>query len=460
MKTSRSSKINRLKAETRVLLHLMSHPRLAANIDKEIFFSDFGEYVFLEIVNLSSEGVYQINPSMLEDAIDNRTDLTGNFIKFSNQYEAYQKLSSAKQHDMYIYNKEKLEKLHTAEELGLWLEVASQQLYEGADPDDVLFSIKNLNSYNAGRVIPSTKIGLESIFQPNINNIKTGIDKLDYLGGLSRGNMIAIAADSGMQKTMWSLWFVIHMLQINPSMKAIYFEKEMPAHDIYIRILAYLTKKPIQEILSIGLTNDASMRSSLMSAFQNATEREVYKSLIDRLKVVPSTHFYTANDMWKIVEKERADIWVLDYATMLMNDGAEKNYDLYMKKEFLTMKNMLGQTNSVGIVLSQLKQTNSVDLRRYKVPLINDMEWGKTLKQFSTYVFGLFSPKIYHPDNPNIENEWFYLIPNKSRNGKLEPIPFLAEPSICTYNIPTEPDERRMIGWLTNYRGKYSDKAK
>lgn len=267
----------------------------------------------------------------------------------------------------------------------------------------------------------------------------SGIAQIDNdTGGWLRGNMMALAGDSGSQKTMLSMWLSLQSLMANPEQRLLYFEKEMPITDVARRLVSHLlaidsrelmrmTNKPLEhadEILRL-VENIKSALGDVANPVADALQRFI---------PIEREMFKNAADMWEIVETYKADMWVLDFATMLEPESGTID-DNSMRHEFVTLKAMLENTNTFGIVLSQLKQSNGVDGRANKIPLIGDMEWGKHLRQFASWIFSIFYPSYYGYNKPR---DWFYMVSRKTRHGGGLVIPLLSYPEYCDF---TEPDD-------------------
>lgn len=312
-----------------------------------------------------------------------------------------------------------LRELKQKYEILQYINLVVEDIYNAKDKKQIsnaISSLQNLERIDYFDLLPSIKGLIDYVFEDN-NYILTGIQEIDQSGGIAKGNMISIVADSGMQKTMLSLWWLIKMLEINKDMRGAYFEKEMPATEIAKRILSYLLQIP----------NNAIKNEETKKLWNENKDKF---EILDRLIIVPNTKFENADDIKRIIKKEKINIWVLDYLTHLYPSESKESYDLFLKDQVIKMKNTLNETDSIGIIISQVKHTSNIDTRINKIATIGDMEYGKMLKQNSSYIFSLFYPHYYYND---INPEWLYLIPKKTRDGKLNIISLISKPEICTY---------------------------
>lgn len=281
----------------------------------------------------------------------------------------------------------------------------------------------------------------------NDDSFKTGIAQIDdEMGGLCKGNIMSISGDSGTMKTMISLWMVLKMLKANPNFKAIYFEKEMPVKEIGKRILAQLLKVPQKTLMYASVEKQDEIANALLN--KAAEDEYIMGILTDRLIVVPNNKFETAADMVDIIKYYQCDIWCLDFLTML-GEESNKDYYTFLKEQMGVFKNTVIQTNSLGIILGQLKQS-SVDGRANKIPLRQDIEWGSKLKQYSAYMYSAFFPSLYY-DSDVVPESYYYLIAQKDRHSKPKDLYFEAIPELCDFVEPVL-DFSSMKDWLHAYR--------
>jgi len=125
--------------------------------------------------------------------------------------------------------------------------------------------------------------------------------------------------------------------------------------------------------------------------------------------------------------------------------------DETMRQQAILLKNAVLDTDTFGIILSQLKQSNNVDQRVNKVPLIGDMEWGKHLRQYSTGVFSILYPQHY---KITVEPWYFYLVSRKTRHGKSIIVPLKSFPETADFFEPNLPEKKAMMKWIESYMHK------
>lgn len=346
-------------------------------------------------------------------------------------------------------------------DIGMELNYASELLRRGK-VKECIAHVKSLPFRNT-KILRSTKdLMIEAV--DKTNGFRTNIETIDNVyGGLIKANLMSIFGDSGAQKTRFSLWLCLSILMANPEFTCLYFEKEMLEKDIASYITQHLVEISMDEILHMCLDDNNSRREQLKETIQIAMETDdELVNAIKRLHVVPLTSFYTATDIYEWVESKKPDIWCLDYLTLLREkkQGREENRTENVERSLMILKECTLTTNSFGIVLSQLNK-GTVESRFNKIPIVDDMPYGNSLKHFSAYIWALFYPRKYYPHGlllDDFENERtdFYLINHKTRHSDLVDIYFRSNPAHLRYSEITKEnsakDQYRMEQWITKYQ--------
>jgi len=279
----------------------------------------------------------------------------------------------------------------------------------------------------------------------NTKTYKTNISDIDEQGGILGGDLITIGGESGHEKTMISLHMMLEFLIANPTAKGIYFEKEMPKEVINVRAVSRNMFLDSQSIIKKIQEQDIEFMKKVEERLKDP--ENLLSDAMNRLVIKGPNDFSNAFDMIKEIEKHDANIWVLDYLTLL--EGKYDDYNFFLKDETMRLKRSLDKKKNVGIIISQLKQTSEIEKRQNRIPESNDMEYGKILKQLSAYVFMVFKPSIYYEDEVN--EEYFYLVARKSRHRNQQIIKLISDPSVCYYSEPTKSSSIIMEKWIKNY---------
>jgi replicative DNA helicase len=261
------------------------------------------------------------------------------------------------------------------------------------------------------------------------STFRTGISAIDKeTGGFRLGNIMTIAGDTGSMKTMSSMWLILQMLKENPTFKALYFEKEMPSKDVYRRLVCMfgnITEKDLSEIP----VNDA------LKMLKDISERSEVAALLSRFFVVDTNNFDTVADMYKYILLHKPTIWCLDYLTQLHGSGNTTDVASKVRNDINDLKRIVHRTGTFGIVLCQLNK-NTVEQRRDKRPIMDDIEWSSDIKKLSAYVFSTFFPYKYYA-NEEIRR-YYYLISLKNRFNSLFTLALTAIPEYSTFSHPPQ----------------------
>lgn len=297
--------------------------------------------------------------------------------------------------------------------------------------------------YNAHEFPTTKELMLSALTESS--GFRTGIKSIDdYTGGWYMGNILSICGDTGSQKTRASLWMVIQILEANPTFKAVYFEKEMPVKDIARMMLAKYVGIKHDHIIKASKEEKDTMKKTVEEVIENP----IIKDILERITFVSAIDFSTVTDIWKVLQKTEANVWVLDYMSLL--DGEAKGSG---EKAFVVMDNIkrikevTHQTNSFAILLNQLNK-GTVERRMNKIPVLDDIEWSSDIKKLSAYVLATFFPKNYYS---NVAQNYFYLVSLKNRDKANYVVPLLSDPSSIKFEEPEHDNKLKMGQYITDY---------
>jgi len=260
------------------------------------------------------------------------------------------------------------------------------------------------------------------------------ISKIDEkLFGLLRGNIFTIGGDTGSMKTTFALWLSSRWAL--RGYKVLFFEKEMPVDDIVRRLIN----------INCGIKN----QDLLLGLYNRETLEEKIRMIGDNLYVVPATDFNNVIDVYKIVERYKPDIFVIDFITQLDFGGeTASDFNFNMMRSLNLIKLLTHRTNSLGVIISQLKK-NSIETRNSKIPRLDDLEWSAALKQLSAYVLMVFYPSLYYS---NVDDSLFYLVFRKLRYGQLFYYPISVDRELGFFSeIKDKETLDRAIGLFRNF---------
>lgn len=328
----------------------------------------------------------------------------------------------------------------------------SLRLLKQGKINDGISKIKDIQFSKPDDLLNTTTLMIQSMTETN--GFRTGIKVIDdEIGGFLSGNLMTIVGDTGAMKTMVSLWLCLKILMTNPDFTCLYFEKEMPVKDVARRLLAYATGIETDTLLKASISLDIEQTNIIGQTLQESYRTNPkLENVLNRLKIVPQTNFHNVADIYQYVSYYKPNIWCLDFLTQITDSSNTKDesYTLQVKNSVDRLKHIVAETNSLGIILSQINK-NTATQRAYKVPRLGDIEWSGTLQQYSTDIFACFNPKHYYGED--VDNTYFYLISLKGRNGNVV-IPLKASPKLCTFEDNLDSIVKsNMENWLKGYKG-------
>lgn len=325
------------------------------------------------------------------------------------------------------------------------LHQAAKQAIIACENEDLSAALRCLQDVSIDKMyVPkSTKTQLLKVTEkPQL--IKTGIEVIDLNGGWRRGNIVQITGDSGTMKTTCSLWICIKILLTNPEATVLYFEKEMPAEDVYNKITSHIIQMPLNDMDGMIKNGTGDVLAKLI---EDKFSQPAISSLLDRLHIVANDEFTNGKDVVSIVKAFKPTVWVLDYLTALSDDDpGESSYDnmVYMMNG---LKDITNRTKSIGIILSQLK-SGWISNKIVPIPTKADIEWGFKANQYSAYLYTTFMPTLY---TELMSANYFFLLPLKIRYGKHRTISLLANPEFNDFKEPPTEIRENMINQLKQF---------
>jgi replicative DNA helicase len=328
----------------------------------------------------------------------------------------------------------------------------SLRLLKQGKINDGINKIKDIQFSKPDDLLNTTTLMIQSLIETN--GFRTGIKVIDdEIGGFLSGNLTTIVGDTGGMKTMVSLWLCLKILLTNPDFTCLYFEKEMPVKDVARRLLAYATGIETDTLLKASISLDIEQTNIIGQTLQESYKANPkLENILNRLKIVPQTNFHNVADIYQYVSHYKPNIWCLDFLTQITDSSNTKdeNYTLQVKNAVDRLKYIVSETNSFGIILSQIGK-NTATQRAYKVPRLGDIEWSGTIQQYSTDIFACFYPKNYYGED--VDNTYFYLISLKGRNGNVI-VPLKANPKLCTFEDNLDSIVKsNMENWLKGNKG-------
>ena len=288
----------------------------------------------------------------------------------------------------------------------------------------------------------------------NARIFKSGLQLDKYTGLLSTKSMMSIAGEPGSMKTYFAMYYILEILKVNPTFTATFFEKEMPASDIGLRLLSYVIGDDIQSIKTLLYNRD---KEKLISIYKDIIKADPEKkSLLERFIVVPDYKFNHTGDIEKYIKRYKSEIYCIDYLQQMIRDAdVTSGINILMSE----LKDMTNSNDSFGLLLSQVND-KELAKRNNRIPQQTDMQYGTRIIQNSEQTITLFNPsKVYAGGQPMTHNHYrpedFYLIAHKTRDAK-EPkniCPFKTSMKDSFFKEVTDTKEyERMTNWLDLYQ--------
>ena len=295
----------------------------------------------------------------------------------------------------------------------------------------------------------------------NAKIFKSGLQLDKYTGMLSTKSMMAIAGEPGSMKTYFAMYYILEILKTNPTFTAVFFEKEMPAADIGMRLLSYVVGNDIQSIKSLLFGNK---KEELISTYNKIINNDpVKKSLIDRFIVVPDDKFNHSGDIEKYIKRYKADIYCVDYLQqMIRHSDVTSGMNILVSE----LKDITNSNDAFGILLSQVND-KELARRNNRIPSQTDMQHGTRVIQNCTQTMTLFNPnKVYKGGQPMAHNHYrpedFFTVTHKTRDTR-EPkniCPFKTSMKDSFFqDIVDVKEYERMTNWLELYETKMKNNS-
>lgn len=211
--------------------------------------------------------------------------------------------------------------------------------------------------------------------------------------GFFAGNIVTMAGPSGNLKSTAATELIKWLLVANPDAEGLYFSKEQPKREIEAKFLAKEAHfTTYGELIQRFNYRDREYCEDVLSETKGA-------SYLDRLRVVDPTEFSTPEDIVHHVRSaykpDKTLVWVVDYVTML-DFGRHENQTTAMTAGLLRLKDLVHSTNSLGILISQLRKDWNMDYRsKQPLPILpkrDHLSWSSELVNISAYIFMLYYP--------------------------------------------------------------------
>ena len=254
----------------------------------------------------------------------------------------------------------------------------------------------------------------------DITGVSSGFEKLDKLTkGFQPGNLIILAARTGMGKTAFSLAIAKNICEKYMSDEintVVFFSLEMTKNEIINRLLSSHSKINYSKIITGNLTADEKIKVKI-----SGIEISKYSFYINEIVNITPTNL---NLMVKdIARNKNIKAIIVDYLQLMNNNLNQKSREQEVSQISRSLKLLARELNLPIIALSQLsrKPENRIDKR----PILSDLRESGSIEQDADIILFLYSDDYYKSlsmssDNKkNLIKEYndVELIVAKHRNG-------------------------------------------
>lgn len=213
--------------------------------------------------------------------------------------------------------------------------------------------------------------------------VLTGIQEIDdYTNGLTKGNLIILAARPGMGKTSFALRIARN---VSETKKVIFFSLEMTVRELSVKLVAMETGIPLKS-LNKGEISDEIWKK-IITSFKNI--KNVGANLI--IDDTPASTIERIKS--KIIEIGDADLIIIDYLHLIRMEKSTGNdfFDLTIISREL--KNLAKEFDVPVICLSQLSR--ACEQRADHRPTLSDLRGSGSIEQDADIVFMLYRSDYY-----------------------------------------------------------------
>lgn len=241
----------------------------------------------------------------------------------------------------------------------------------------------------------------------DVQGIKCGYRVIDkMLGGLSREELIILAARPSMGKTAMALNLLLNSV-FKENAKAAFFNLEMGTKQIIDRAISIYTKIPMTNIKNAVLTDEqwqqaaeaaSDLANSTIKIYDKIFTLGGIKAECKRLKI-----------------KEGLDIAIIDYLQLIDSEEKRENRNQDISKITRSLKLMAKELDITVIVLSQLSR--APECRSDHRPILSDLRESGSIEQDADAVIFLYRDEYYNKDSES--KNIIECIVAKNRNGEV-----------------------------------------
>ncbi len=243
--------------------------------------------------------------------------------------------------------------------------------------------------------------------------------------------IITLGADSGHHKSNSALEILILFIKNNPNKVASFFSFEMDFKEVQARIYSKCLQIDLKSIMRRKNADGSKLE------VERLTDRMLneHPEIVENLIIYDAQDFKKTSDISRLLIQDEPDIWSLDFLQYFAQMTADNNASEQNKNVMETIaftKNIAQVTNSLGIVLSQIKKMQETRLRHF--PRINDLEWSGLTKQISHSIAMCWWG--YKHNAETAPKDFYIMSWQKVRNGDLQSEEMRVIPEMCSFGYP------------------------
>jgi replicative DNA helicase len=226
--------------------------------------------------------------------------------------------------------------------------------------------------------------------------------------GFHPGDLIVIAARTGMGKTSFAL-SILHHLSIVNEIPAAFFSLEMSGHQITMRLLSQESKIPLKKIMS-GFLNESEVERLTEAALKmmNAPLHIVDISSLSILDLKARARRFKKEKDIKII--------FVDYLQLLRFHKKVENRQVEVAEISRELKALAKELGIPVVALAQLSR--QTEMRADKRPQLSDLRESGSIEQDADLVLFIHRPVYYKKDISPEEKKQAEIIIAKHRNGE------------------------------------------
>lgn len=279
---------------------------------------------------------------------------------------------------------------------------------------------------------------IEMSSQPGDDSLimTTGFRSLDSaIGGYKKGEMVVVAARTGMGKTGFLLSGALHMT-VDHDIPVGYVTLESNATDIALRMISIRTGIPMKPLLGGKLGKAETVR----------VQRE--SSLVGQSPFLVRDFNTIRPDAWEedlrgMISENGLQALIVDQVQMLGDHSVSVSRFEVVTRIAEKLKRLAQETGLVLIAASQLSR--SVDLRGgSRRPVLSDLRDSGALEDNADKVIFIYRPEYYGIDCDEDGNSTAgiaYITVAKNRSGQVVELPFRITLRTGKFFDVSDPDE-------------------